>query len=74
MHKVVRVTIIVVQVVVEACLACGSQERRNKGMKLSLPPKFSLLSIISFCKIFIPSYAFDAPIMQKLAILTPLIT
>ncbi len=76
MHKVVRVTIIVVQVVVEACLACGSQEKRNNGMKLNLPPKFSLCSqLFRFVKFSFPVTHLMPPIiMQKLAILSPLIT
>ncbi len=76
MHKVGRVTIIVVQVVVEACLACGSQEKRNNGMKLNLPPKFSLCSqLFRFVKFSFPVTHLMPPIiMQKLAILSPLIT
>jgi hypothetical protein len=35
------------------------------GVKISLGP------VISLCKIFIPSYTFDALIMPKLAILAP---
>jgi hypothetical protein len=42
---------------------------------LSLPPKLVeklvWVLVISFCKIFIPSYAFDALLCQKLAILVP---
>ncbi len=40
-------------------------EKRKDGMKLSLPPKLVkklvwVPPVISFCKIFIPSYGFDA--------------
>jgi hypothetical protein len=46
--------------------SAGAQGKRKHGMKLSLPPKlvgklvFSTVPVISLCKIFIPSYAFDA--------------
>ncbi len=42
----------------------GAQEKRKDRMKLNLPPKLVeklvWVPAILFCKIFIPSYAFDA--------------
>jgi hypothetical protein len=57
------------------CNSGGAQEKGKDGMKLSLPiklvEKLICIPAIWFCKIFIPSYAFDAPIMPKLAVLAP---
>ncbi len=59
-----RVIIIVVQVgavKIHVAASAGAQEKRNRRMKLSLPPKLVeklvWVPVISFCKIFIPSYS-----------------
>jgi hypothetical protein len=38
----------------------GTQVKGKDMMKLSLPPKLAEKLVIFFCKIFIPSYVFDA--------------
>jgi len=61
-----RVIIIVVQVGAVKIYVTAAQalRRKKQRMKLSLPPKLVeklvWVPVISFCKIFIPSYAFDA--------------
>jgi hypothetical protein len=60
-----KVIIIVVQVgVVKIYVATAEVLRKKKRMKLSLPPKLVenlvWVLVISFCKIFIPNYGFDA--------------
>ncbi len=39
--------------------------KRKQRMKLNLPPKLVEKLVISLCKIFIPSYAFDALLCRK---------
>jgi hypothetical protein len=45
------------------------RQNRKDRMKLSLPSKLVgklvWVPVISFCKIFIPSYAFDAPVTPE---------
>jgi hypothetical protein len=61
-----RVIIVVVQGGAEKIYVAAVQalRKRKYRMKLSLPPnwveKLVWVPVISFCKIFIPSYAFDA--------------
>jgi hypothetical protein len=76
-----RVIVVVVQVgaVKNICgsSSAGAQEKENTGWKLSLPPKLVeklvWVPVISYCKIFIPSYAFDALLCRNWAVLAPLI-
>ncbi len=61
-----RVIIVVVQVgaVKTYVGAVEALMKRKDRMKLSLPPKLVeklvWVPVISFCKVFIPSYVFDA--------------
>jgi hypothetical protein len=61
-----RVIIVVVQVGAVKIYGAG---KRNCRMKLSLPPKLVeklvWVPVISFCRIFIPSYTFDALLCQN---------
>jgi hypothetical protein len=49
----------------------GVQENEKIGWNSELVEKLVWVTVISLCKIFITSSAFDAPIMPKLAILGP---
>jgi hypothetical protein len=66
-----RVIIVVVQggAVKIYVAAVQALRKRMHRMKLSLPPnwveKLVWVPVISFCKIFIPSYAFDALLCQN---------
>jgi hypothetical protein len=53
----------------------GAQEKGKDKMKLSLPPKLVgklvWIPVILFCKIFIPSYLFDALLCPNWPFLLP---
>jgi len=75
-----RVFIIVVQVGAVKIYGAAEEALRKKKRQdetqftPKLVEKLVWVPVILFCKIFIPSYVFDAsPIMLKLAVLTPLI-
>ncbi len=73
-----RVIIVVVQVgavKIYVAAQCRRSGKRKHRMKLSLPPKLVgklvWVPVISFCKIFIPSYAFDALLCRNWPFLPP---
>jgi hypothetical protein len=72
-----RITIVIVHVTAVKIYVAAVQALRRKknGTKLSLPPKLVeklvWVPVISFCKLFIPSYAFDALLCCNLLFLPP---
>jgi hypothetical protein len=79
MHRVSRIIIVLVQIgavkIYVAIVEALRKKERGGMMKLSLPPKLVeklvWVPVISFCKIFILSYAFDALLCRNWAVLCP---